>query len=205
MNTDHIVHHLLSIFALGASPSQIDAAYDLNKKYQLPAITNSAEVAHKLHEPAFFDECLGQTEYYQDFMKFFQGEIDAKGVEAVVNEYVFKGDKRADDMLVRMYSGLPQVRPVYACNSNSNWQGFSTPSFTLVSPLNFSSLALLLKPSLLLPSIQTGLSIFFDLQSNLPLDTTLPPILHFSRLLTSFVLIQRCPQRSDTTTLPTKS
>lgn len=106
------MHHLLSIYALGASPAQILAAYNLNENYQLPAIINSAEVASKLHEPEFFSQCLGKSNHYRDFMKFFQDKIAAKGVEAVVTEYVFKGDERADDMLVRMYSGQPRNRVI---------------------------------------------------------------------------------------------
>jgi hypothetical protein len=58
-----------------------------------------------MHDPENYKKYLGQERYYHDFLLFFQAEMEAKGYEAVVNEYILQGDKRADDMLVRMYSG----------------------------------------------------------------------------------------------------
>jgi hypothetical protein len=102
---DHIVHHLLTLWALGATPSEIQAEYDLNKSYQLLTPRNAASVSVKLKDLDFFNECLGNPKFYGDFLKFFQDEIAEKGVPDVVNEYVFKGDERADSVLVRMHSG----------------------------------------------------------------------------------------------------
>ena len=56
-------------------------------------------------EPAHFKKYVGDVQYYHDFLVFFQGEIDKKGWESVVQEYLFQGDERADDMLVRLYAG----------------------------------------------------------------------------------------------------
>ncbi|KAF2175260.1 hypothetical protein K469DRAFT_724201 [Zopfia rhizophila CBS 207.26] len=39
---------------------------------------------------------LGSEEYYHNFL----------GWQEVLNEYIFKGDKRADDMLMRIFSGI---------------------------------------------------------------------------------------------------
>jgi len=58
-----------------------------------------------LQDPAKFKKYLGQERYYHDYLLFFQQEIDKKGYEEVLNEYMLKGDERADDMLVRMYAG----------------------------------------------------------------------------------------------------
>lgn len=58
-----------------------------------------------LQDPAKFKKYLGQERYYLDYLLFFQQEIDKKGYEEVINEYMLKGDERADDMLVRMYAG----------------------------------------------------------------------------------------------------
>jgi hypothetical protein len=58
-----------------------------------------------MHKPERFKTYLGKEKYHRDFLVFFQGEIDKKGWEDVLNECVFKGDERADDMLVRMFSG----------------------------------------------------------------------------------------------------
>ncbi|KAF2189042.1 hypothetical protein K469DRAFT_660000 [Zopfia rhizophila CBS 207.26] len=103
---NHIVHHLMSLWPLGATPSEIQAAYDLNKKYQLPQYRHAASVSVKLKDPAFFKESLGKPKFYTDYLKFFQDEIAERGAPDVLNEYVFKGDERADSILGRMYSGF---------------------------------------------------------------------------------------------------
>jgi hypothetical protein len=52
-----------------------------------------------------FQTFLGKGKYYDDFFAFFQKEIAEKGVPDTVNEYLFKGDNRAEDMLRRFFSG----------------------------------------------------------------------------------------------------
>lgn len=59
-----------------------------------------------MHKPEEYKSYLGKEKYYHDFMIFFQDEIEKKGWENVLNEYVFAGDERADDMLVRMFAGF---------------------------------------------------------------------------------------------------
>lgn len=59
-----------------------------------------------MHNPEKYKAYLGRQKHYHNFLVFFQEEINEKGWQEVVNEYVFKGDERADDMLVRMFSGI---------------------------------------------------------------------------------------------------
>ena len=59
-----------------------------------------------LGDPAKYQKYLGNGRYYTDYLKFFEGEIDKKGWQNVLNEYVFARDERADDMLVRMFAGF---------------------------------------------------------------------------------------------------
>jgi hypothetical protein len=49
---------------------------------------------------------LGNEKHYHNFLVFFQEKIGQKGWQEVLTEYMFKGDERADDMLVRMFGGL---------------------------------------------------------------------------------------------------
>ena len=58
-----------------------------------------------LYDPANFHKYLGNERYYHEYLVFFQEEIGKKGVEEVINEYLLKGDERAEDLLVRTYSG----------------------------------------------------------------------------------------------------
>ena len=59
-----------------------------------------------------FQEYLGNERYYHDYLVFFQGEIEKKGHGEVINEYLMKGDERADDMLCRLYAGKFSDTPV---------------------------------------------------------------------------------------------
>lgn len=58
-----------------------------------------------LNDPEEFKKYLGKENYYHDYLVFFQNEFEKKGWENVLNEYVFAGDERADDLLGRLYGG----------------------------------------------------------------------------------------------------
>ena len=59
-----------------------------------------------MQDPKKFKSYLGSEKYYRNFLVFFKEEMDQKGWQEVLNEYMFKGDERADDMLVRMFGGI---------------------------------------------------------------------------------------------------
>ncbi|KAK4233371.1 hypothetical protein C8A03DRAFT_38922 [Achaetomium macrosporum] len=101
------IHHLITLWALGASPAAVQAMYDLNKPYQ--ALINyhpASPVGSKTKNPAFFKECIGTLDYFEDSVRFCQDEIAEKGVPAAVNEYLLKGDELTDDILARLHTGF---------------------------------------------------------------------------------------------------
>lgn len=59
-----------------------------------------------MHKPDRFKTYLGKEQYYHDFLVFFQNEIEEKSWQKVLNEYLFAGDERANDMLARLYAGF---------------------------------------------------------------------------------------------------
>lgn len=105
---DHIVHHLLALWALGATPDEIQYMWDYNVPYQNsigePGATRLAEPLD-LKDSSIFEQCLGQDKYYGDFLKYFEFEVAEKGVQEVLKEYLFRGDDRANDIFCRMYTG----------------------------------------------------------------------------------------------------
>lgn len=80
--------------------------YDANKSYQRPPEPLERNVVSLMSDPAEFATYLGKQRYYHDFLEFFRREIDAKGWENVLQEYVFASDERADDMLCRLFAGF---------------------------------------------------------------------------------------------------
>ncbi|RDL40920.1 uncharacterized protein BP5553_00899 [Venustampulla echinocandica] len=103
---NHIVHHMLTIYGLGAPVSIIEKRYAENASYQRPPMTEKDKVVADLRSPATFSKYLGSGKYYHPFLLFFQREMEDKGWENVLNEYLFAGNERADNMLGRMFAGF---------------------------------------------------------------------------------------------------
>lgn len=114
--TDHVAHHILTLYALGASPEQIQMHYDKNKKLQRNIQPLDNAILENLRDRKKFPDYLGNQRYYHDFLEYFRVGIDNKGYEEVINEYCLKGDERADDMLVRLHAGflLPMIHLGFA-------------------------------------------------------------------------------------------
>jgi len=74
--------------------------------YQRPPVPLKQSVVTDMRDPKRYKTYLGNEKHYRDFLVFFHEEINQKGWQEVLNEYVFKGDERADDMLVRMFGGI---------------------------------------------------------------------------------------------------
>jgi hypothetical protein len=103
---NHIAHHLLTLFALNASPEEIQKGYDDNVSYQRPPEPLKDSIVNDMHDPDRFKTYLGKEKYYHDFLVFFQKEIEEKTWQAVLNEYLFANNERANDMLCRLFAGF---------------------------------------------------------------------------------------------------
>ncbi|CAK3875106.1 Hypothetical predicted protein [Lecanosticta acicola] len=116
---NHIAHHLLALWSLGASPEEIQEMWEYNEPYQAPIHKGHPVNDLDLSDPALFEECLGKDRHYVDFLVFFRGEVEKKGIPGTVREYVLKGDKRANDILARMFSDL--VHPMIHLGCGIEW------------------------------------------------------------------------------------
>lgn len=103
---DHIAHHLLTTFALNASPKQQQGHYDSNKGYQRPLEPLKKSAVSEMHDPSKLKSYLGKEQYYHDFLLFFQQEMDNTSWQDVVNQYLFSGNDLANDMLARLMAGF---------------------------------------------------------------------------------------------------
>lgn len=113
---NHIVHHLLALFGTGADAKAIQIGFDGNTGYQRPVRPTHNHVVEDLQSWSHASKYLGKDQYYPDFLAFFQREIERKGWEAVVTEYLFSGTEAAEDLLVRLYAGVlhPLIQLMYA-------------------------------------------------------------------------------------------
>ncbi|KAF3045941.1 hypothetical protein E8E12_008299 [Didymella heteroderae] len=103
---NHIAHHLLTLFALGATPQEIQRGYDINVSYQRPPEPLRDSIIKDMHQPGRFNTYLGKEQFYHDFLVFFQKEIEEKTWQKVLEEYFFARDDRADDLLARLFAGF---------------------------------------------------------------------------------------------------
>jgi hypothetical protein len=103
---NHIVHHLLSLYAMGADPDTIKHMYNINKSYQRPAEPTERKIIESLHDSGVFKSHLNDESKYPDYLIFFQRQIDEKGWPTVLQEHLFSGTEQADDFLVRTFSGM---------------------------------------------------------------------------------------------------
>lgn len=103
---NHIAHQLLTMWALKASPDQLQREYTSNSSYQRPMMAPHTSIITDLHDPKKFIQNLGPEDHYNDYLQFFHAEIEKKGWQQVLQQYLFAGDERAETMLVRMYAGF---------------------------------------------------------------------------------------------------
>ena len=102
---NHITHHLLAIFALGATPEELQRAYDDNKGYQRNHYQVQERNVEDMSNTKTFEKFLGKERYFTDFQEFFQKQIEAKGWPEVLKEHLFAKTEHSEDLLVRMFAG----------------------------------------------------------------------------------------------------
>ncbi|KAI1103062.1 hypothetical protein F4804DRAFT_333649 [Jackrogersella minutella] len=117
---DHITHHLLSLYGTGARPEHLKKAYDVNATYQRPTMKIHERVIKELQDWETAKKYVGKEQYYPDFLAFFQNEIDKIGWQEVLKKYMFGGDEKSEDMLVRMLAGFlhPLIQLMYGVEWN---------------------------------------------------------------------------------------
>ncbi|KAH8434288.1 questin oxidase family protein [Aspergillus melleus] len=102
---NHIAHHDITIWALGANPSTIRSQHDRNSLYQRQAMVIQDSVVKDMADPAVYKRCLGREENFLNYCRFFEDEINRIGYQAVLQKYLVDGSEIADDMLCRIYMG----------------------------------------------------------------------------------------------------
>lgn len=103
---NHISHYMYAAWALGAHPWELQRGYVQEKVLQRPQPPLNKENVAKLSDPEFYKSCMGDWDYYQDYLVFFQQEVAQKGVGATINEYVFSGTANAELMFTRLFASV---------------------------------------------------------------------------------------------------
>lgn len=118
---NHVSHQILALFGTGASADVLTRGYVENENYQRPLMKpNDDKLIEELRDWDKAKKRLAKEQYYSDWLAFFQHEIERLGWQQTLAEYMFKGDERSQDMMVRMYAGFlhPLIQLMYGVEWN---------------------------------------------------------------------------------------
>lgn len=102
---NHMAHSILTHFALGASPSELQRANDDGLTVQRSMPELDAEVVKGLSDDNNMRAIFDQLPHYTNALVYFRSQIDQFGWQAVMHKYCFSRTPLADTMLARMYEG----------------------------------------------------------------------------------------------------
>lgn len=106
---NHQVHYLLTAYALGADPGQLQCAFDGNRTYQRQRLPIDETVVRKLSKERHFKSMMGNDSYFNDYTVFFQRLIEQEGWRSVVQKYIFSRNEIAEELLVGLFAGMQTI------------------------------------------------------------------------------------------------
>jgi hypothetical protein len=102
---NHMAHLYLSLFALGATPEQLQQGFDDNQPiHRAPPAIDETTIAGFAEEGKFL-AALSKGDQYTNYLVFFEREMEKKGWKQVVQEYVFSRTPVAEAVLSLLYEG----------------------------------------------------------------------------------------------------
>ncbi|KAH8821288.1 hypothetical protein F5884DRAFT_82511 [Xylogone sp. PMI_703] len=102
---NHISHHLITIWALGAKPATLRSQYARNALYQRKPLAVQKAVVSDLADSRVFMRCLGHEDNFANFVRFFINEIKRYGYQEVLQKYLVGNNEISNDILSRIYMG----------------------------------------------------------------------------------------------------
>ncbi|KIW89991.1 uncharacterized protein Z519_09421 [Cladophialophora bantiana CBS 173.52] len=105
---NHIVHHTLAAFVLGADADTLQKQYEQNASYQRPPRPADENIIRSLRErdPTTFLTHMAKPENYSTFLAFFTRRFASASIPEVLNKYVFSDDNElAKTIFSRLFAG----------------------------------------------------------------------------------------------------
>lgn len=103
---NHIAHHILTIWSLGAKPEVLRSQFERNSRYMRDAMIVVEPLVQDLEDDTLFRKCLGREENFRNFETFFLNQISKKGYQAVLQKFLVGDNDIAQDMRYRVYMGM---------------------------------------------------------------------------------------------------
>ncbi|PPQ89262.1 hypothetical protein CVT25_001346 [Psilocybe cyanescens] len=96
---NHLSHHLLAAYDLGASSGHLKKMYDDEAKYQRPIISQDKDKDIVVDDQNWV-QYLGNSSAYSAFVKFFSNKVQVLGVTGTLEKYVFEDDANENGILM---------------------------------------------------------------------------------------------------------
>ncbi|KAI0086580.1 hypothetical protein BDY19DRAFT_894614 [Irpex rosettiformis] len=121
---NHLSHHILATYDLGASAKQLQAIYDAEKDGLDDINLAAVEEQHVNMTSNNWTEFLGEEKYYASFVHFFTATIAELGAGETLEQFVFspKANGNGSNMLLRFVGGAlhPLIQTGYALEFGSD-------------------------------------------------------------------------------------
>ncbi|KIJ21191.1 hypothetical protein PAXINDRAFT_107074 [Paxillus involutus ATCC 200175] len=122
---NHLSHHLLAAYDLGAPASVLQAIYDIKSADQRPIDAEEDATSNRVRITLDnLREYLGQGRYYSTLLTFFTEQIEDLGVPETLERYIFSTtmNVKGFDMLARFMSGVyhPWIQTAYGAEFGSD-------------------------------------------------------------------------------------
>ncbi|KIM42122.1 hypothetical protein M413DRAFT_409215 [Hebeloma cylindrosporum] len=103
---NHLSHHILAAYDMGATPHHLQHVYDKEAAYQRPRVLEEKDKSIVVNKDNWV-QYLGNQSAYGAFVTFFSEEVKQLGVTASLEKYVYNEDvnKEGITMLTRAMSG----------------------------------------------------------------------------------------------------
>ncbi|CEL56812.1 hypothetical protein RSOLAG1IB_08114 [Rhizoctonia solani AG-1 IB] len=84
LNHNHILHHLLAVYVLGAPPCVLRDKFDYHSQLLEPTYKSPGPIS-----TSNWKKHLGNHHYYDSYIKFFTSEIHTRGLNETLTYYLF--------------------------------------------------------------------------------------------------------------------
>ncbi|KAE9409719.1 hypothetical protein BT96DRAFT_872370 [Gymnopus androsaceus JB14] len=103
---NHLSHHILAAYDLGASPGLLQKIYDNEASSQRPIVLEEKDKDIAIDEDSW-SQYLGDQNAYSAFVTFFESRVSSFGAVKTIEEFIFSpaANEEGKCMLTRLMSG----------------------------------------------------------------------------------------------------
>ena len=116
-----MAHHLLTIYGTGGNSEALQNAFDIDSTFQAATVKPHAGVFEELQSNwTNAHKYFGKVKYYPDFLRFFQSEVEKKGWQQVVVDYLLGDTESAQELFNRSWSSTIKSTPRQELTTEAN-------------------------------------------------------------------------------------